>query len=282
MSAQVQLDAARAKLDQLFSRSEVNSGKSNTGQPLNHFTQDLQAAKSEIVAAQSKLDSAKTKLDQLLNPLAYDLQAAQNDASSARSKLDSAKTKLAQFLARSAADIQAAKSDVASSQSKRDSAKTKLDQLIIPTTSDLIKEQGAVTKAKGELAQVQEDVTKAISSHLDTGIMSGEEFDLWNLMLKAQSALQATRARILVQPSLLTEPTVAGKEVESASAGLVEDLGIVETNTQAISTYLKELISFSQIPEAIASAMAAESDKKPLWRLPKPRFRDLKTPTPTP
>ena len=218
MSAQAQLDAARAKLDQLFSRSEVNSGKSNPGQPLNPVTQYLQAAKSEIVAAQSKLDSAKTKLD----------------------------------------------------------------QLIIPTTSDLIKEQGAVTKAKGELAEVQEDVTKAISSHLDTGIMSGEEFDLWNLMLKAQSALQATRARILVQPSLLTEPTVAGKEVESASAGLVEDLGIVETNTQAISTDLKELISFSQIPEAIASAMAAESDKKPLWRLPKPRFRNSKTPTPTP
>ena len=218
LSAQAQLDAARAKLDQLFSRSEVNSGKSNPGQPLNPFTQDLQSANSEIVAAQSKLDNAKTKLDQLL----------------------------------------------------------------IPTTSDLIKEQGAVAKAKGELAEVQEDVTKAISSHLDTGIMSGEEFDLWNLMLKAQSALQATRARILVQPSLLTEPTVAGKEVESASAGLVEDLGIVETNTQAISTYLKELISFSQIPEAIASAMAAESDKKPLWRLPKPRFRNLKTPTPTP
>ena len=95
------------------------------------------------------------------------------------------------------------------------------------------------TKAKGELAEVQEDVTEAISSHLDTGIMSGEEFDLWNLMLKAQSALQATRARILVEPSLLTEPTVASKEVESASAWLVEDLGIVETNTQAISTYLK-------------------------------------------
>jgi outer membrane murein-binding lipoprotein Lpp len=250
LSAQAQLDAARAKLDQLFSRSEVNSGKSNPAQPLNPFTQDLQAAKSEIVAAQSKLDSAKTKLDQLLNPLAYDLQAAQNDASSARSKLDS--------------------------------AKTKLDQLIIPTTSDLIKEQGAVTKAKGEMAEVQEDVTKAISSHLDTGMMSGEEFDLWNLMLKAQSAVRATRARILVQPPLLTEPTVAGKEVENASAEPVEDLGIVETNTQAISTYLKELISFSQIPEAIASAMAAESDEKPLWRLPKPRFRNLKTPTPTP
>jgi len=62
LSAQAQLDAARAKLDQLFSRSEVNSGKSNPGQPLNPFTQDLQAAKSEIVAAQSKLDSAKTKL----------------------------------------------------------------------------------------------------------------------------------------------------------------------------------------------------------------------------
>ena len=262
LSAQAQLDAARAKLDQLLSRSEVNSGKSNPGQPLNPFTQDLRAAKSAIAAAQSKLDSAKTKLDQLLNPLTYDLQAAENDVSSAQSKLDSASTKLDQLMGPSAADIQAAKSEVSSSQSKLDSSKTKLDQLITPTASDLIKQQGAVTKAQGELAEVQEDVTKAISSHLDTGIMSGEEFDLWNLMLKAQTALQATRARILVQPSLLTDPSVAGKKDDSASAGLVEDLGIVETNTQAISTYLKELISFSEIPEAIASAMAAESDKK--------------------
>ena len=38
LSAQAQLDAARVKLDQLFSRSDVNSGKSNPGQPLNPFT----------------------------------------------------------------------------------------------------------------------------------------------------------------------------------------------------------------------------------------------------
>ena len=90
--------------------------------------------------------------------------------------------------------------------------------------------------------------------------LSGLEFNLWNLTLLAQTALQAIRAKILVQPFGVSEG--------SDSAEPAGDQQIVETNTEAISNYLKELVSFSQIPEAIASALAAEAPVTPI----DPRF----------
>ena len=52
----------------------------------------------------------------------------------------------------------------------------------------------------------------------------------------------------------------------------------MEANTRAISTYLKELISLSQIPEAIASAMAAESDKKAALETAEASLEELEDP----
>ena len=70
-NAQTQLEAAKAKLDQL----------------LNPSASDLKATSSQAVMVQIELESAKTELAQLLNPTAADLADALQKIADARGEL---------------------------------------------------------------------------------------------------------------------------------------------------------------------------------------------------
>ncbi len=187
IKADAELEAARARLDQLLNPSES----------------ELEVAESAVAKAQIDLKSAKTKLDQILDPSAADLADAQAEVAESLSELSAAQAKVNQAILN---ETQA--SDTAGIiglwgilLNLRQALENSTLILFHPSLSTELSPETKAA-ARQTLAAKQEILSVLLSElNYDFVIPEGVRTAIWG-EVEAQVALEASRTRL----DQLTEP----------------------------------------------------------------------------
>ena len=236
--ADLALTQAMVRPNQIKARAELEAARARLDQLLNPTESELRVAESAVAKTKIDLDSAKSKLDQILDPTAADLADARAEVAKSLSELSAAQSKVSQAILD---ETQASAGGGLNGQwglflIAREGLEDTTFNLLHPFLSSEL-----TPEAKAEAQQIlttKQEVLSGLLAEITSDLVIPKEVRsaIW-VEVEAQAALKASRTRL----DQLTEPdthtiALARQEVEAAQAeldGAVAELNLIKDPNRA-------------------------------------------------